>query len=533
MNRNLNYASTSAKSLRFTWQNLLAAIHQILAVYQTGKAKPLNPMTIVAYSLKKLYCMGVILIPLLIHMAPSYAQDNLPNLGRDTSTLSDLDEEKLGRSFIRTARKNMKFIEDPELTHYLTALGNLIARNGDEPDSIFHFYLIDNEVLNAFAVPGGHIAVNTGLIMATESEAELASVLAHEVVHVTQHHLARMLSRAQDQKLPLIAAVVAAVLLGGEAGQAALVAANANAIENRLEYSRIFEREADGIGIQILVKAGFDARAMPSFFERLQRWSRVYDSNAPEFLRTHPITSDRIADTAARADTYPPITNRDQTDFFHIRARIRALFSSDPNTTAQRFASNLEAGKFENQQAERYGYALALSKSNRHQDALTQINKLLNSTPDSSRYQIARANILLFAGQFEQALQQFQTTYDNNSKDWITTLYYASALIKTKQYQQAKNVLKNLIIYDKTEPRSYSLLARAEGELGNSLAAHQALAEYHYLRANLVEAQRQLKLAEKYVGSSEYAKASVEARIVDIQEEMQRFDEKPKPSSSQ
>lgn len=453
------------------------------------------------------------------------AQNDLPSLGRGTSSLSDLEEQRLGREFMRNARRSMPFVDDPELTQYITSLGNRLAASGDEPGSEFRFYLIRDSALNAFAVPGGHISMNTGLIMATESEGELASVLSHEVAHVTQHHLARMLERTKGQGFQILGALLAAVLLGGEAGQAAVVAANANVIENRLEYTREFEREADAIGVRTLAKAGYDPRAMPAFFERLQRWSRVYETGAPEFLRTHPLTTDRIADTQVRADNYQVSANPDQSDFFHARAKIRAVFSEKPETAAARFASNLDSGEFENEAAERYGYALALSAAGRPDDALAAIDELIEAHPDRVRYQAARANILIDAGRYDSGLDQFESTYQNRPDDLSLNIYYAAALIQTGHYAEAKRNLKQILIKHKDDPRIYSLLARAEGEMGNSLVAHQNLAEYYYLRANLREAHRQLRLAEKYAGDSAYAKQSIEARMNDIRREMEIYEE--------
>lgn len=474
-------------------------------------------------------CLSAVLAAGLgVAPGPSSAQDNLPSLGRGSSSLSEMDEKRLGREFIRNARRSMPFVEDPELTGYITELGQRIAAASDEPGSEYRFYLIRDSALNAFAVPGGHIAVNTGLIMATESEAELASVLAHEVAHVTQRHLARMLDQSKGQGLKMLGALAAAILLGGEAGQAAFVAANASAIENQLEYSRGFEREADGIGLQTLARAGYDPRAMPTFFERLQRWARVYESGAPEFLRTHPLTTDRIADTHVRAEDYQRRENPDPSDFYHVRAKIRAELADDPATAASQFAANLESGEYEDETAEHYGHALALSSAGRSDEALEVIDRLVAENPDSVRHQTARGNILVDAGRYQEAAAHFERLHERWPGDHALNLYYASALIRAKHYAEAKRVLRKQLLRRDDDPQAYSLLARAEGEMGNSLLAHQNLAEYHYLRANLQEAYRQLKLAEKYAGDSDYARQSIKARMEDVRREMEIFDENKK-----
>lgn len=454
------------------------------------------------------------------------AQDNLPSLGRGTSGLSQLEEDKLGRQFMREARGSMDFIEDPELTQYISDLGHRIAASSDEPGDDFHFYLIRDSALNAFAVPGGHVVVNTGLIMAAESEPELVAVLAHEVAHVTQHHLSRMVDKTKGQGLKMVGALVAAILLGGEAGQAAVMAANASAIENQLEYTRGFEEEADARGIQTMARAGYDPRAMAQFFEVLQRWARAYDTDAPEFLRTHPLTTHRIADARVRADDYPKPRPPDESAFYHVRAKIRAAFSGDPASTVERFAANLKSGDFENEAAERYGYALALSKAGKYDQALEAIDTLVKMDPDSVRHKTARANILMEAGRYDSARDEFERLREQAPDDYSVGIYYASALLQTKHYSEAKKLLKQLLLKNKKDPQIYSLLARAEGEMGNSLVAHQDLAEYYYLRSDLQQAYKQLKLAQKFVGDSDYARASIEARIRDIQREMEIYDEK-------
>jgi len=444
------------------------------------------------------------------------AQDNLPSLGRDNSALSELDEKRLGRQFIKQARGTMYFVEDPELTEYVSGLGDRIASNSDEPASEFSFYLIRDPSLNAFAVPGGHIAVHSGLIMATRSEAELASVVAHEIAHITQHHLARMVDQSSGQGFKMLGALAAAILLGGQAGQAAVVAANASAIENRLEYSRDFEREADGIGLQILARAGYDPRAMPAFFERLHQWSRAYDTGAPEFLRTHPLTTKRIADSKVRADSYQRVRNPDDSNFHHARAKIRAVFADNAPAAVEQFTSNLKSGDFENESAERYGHALARSEAGRHDQALQTIERLIQD-----RYATARANLLARAGRYDQALEQFKALGEHRRDDLDTGLYYAQVLVQTRNFQEAKQVLKALQLKHRQDPRIYSLLARAEGEMGNLLVSHQNLAEYYYHRLNLAEANRQLRLAQKYADDSDYARQSIEARMKEIQRQME------------
>ena len=454
--------------------------------------------------------------------------DTLPDLGdHSASIISAAEEQQLGRTFMRDARKQLKFIDDPELKSYLSGLGRKLALHSDSPDQEFSFYLIEHPALNAFAVPGGHISVHTGLILAAEDESELAAVVAHEIAHITQHHLPRMLDQAQSQTLPALAAIVAAILLGGPAASAALTATNAAMIESQLSYSRTFEREADAIGIQALSRAGYDARAMPRFFLRMEQWSRIQESNAPEFLRTHPLTANRIAESQARAESYPPPEQLSEDAFRHMRAKIQALFSERPEHAAQTFAANLRDGQYRDEMAERYGLGLALMRIGDYVAARREIGGLVELNPRRMSYRIAQAEIEMAAGRYEQALSYFDTARELDPDDPALNMYYANALLQTGRAAEAKLLIRKVIRRDPSEPRLHQMLARAEGDDGNPLGAHQALAEYHYLQGDSNEALRQLHLARRYTGDSQYAIASVDARIAQIQREMSARGEKP------
>ncbi len=455
--------------------------------------------------------------------------DRLPELGDySASVLSAREEEKLGRQFIREARRRVTFVEDPELKQYLSDLGQRLAVNSDAPEQRFHFYLIEDQALNAFAVPGGHIALHTGLILNTRSEAELASVLAHELAHITQRHLPRMLADMKQHSLPAAAAIIAAILLGGQAGQAALLATNASLIERQLKYSRDFEREADTIGIHVLARSGFDARAMPIFFERLQQWSRVQESNAPEFLRTHPLTANRIAEAAARAERYPQPAPADDEQFLHVQAKIRALYGGDAQAATTHFAAVL-ADVNEVPAVVRYGYALALMASSQYRQAQDQIHRLRELHPQRLSYLLAEAAIAMAGGDAAGALRLYRTAQQQHPGSIMVDIYTADALINTGDHQGAKRVIRGVIRQGEPEPRLYAMLARAEGGLNNSLGAHQALAEFHDRMGNQREALRQLRLARNYVGNSFYATASIDARIAEIEQKLRLSGEKVGP----
>jgi predicted Zn-dependent protease len=325
-----------------------------------------------------------------------------------------------------------------------------------------------------------------------------------------------------------MAALIAAILLGGQAGTAAIVGTQAALVERQLQYSRSFEEEADAIGIQTLASAGYDPRAMPEFFGRLQQWSRNLESNAPEFLRTHPLTYTRIAESRARADQYQRVENRDETQYQLMKAKIRALYTgSDPSRVSQGFAASLKENTYQDLHAEQYGYALALMADGEHEKARTLMSELISLDPGVLSYSIALADIEVADSRPEAAAAALERARQDFPDDLMLDLYFIKTLIESEQHAEAKKIIKSHLISRRGDPRLHRLLARAEGETGNHLAAHQELAEFYYFIGNPREALRQLNLAEKYTGDSFYAKSSVSARIQEIKQELLSRGEQP------
>lgn len=476
----------------------------------------------------KILNTAILLVSLVLLTTPVRPQSDLPDLGdHSASVLSATEEAKLGREFMREIRRQLDFVDDIELVAYVNQLGQALVRNSDQPNRVFTFYLVRDSTLNAFAVPGGHITLHTGLITTTKHEAELASVVAHEIAHITQSHMARMVARAKRQNLPAMAALIAAILIGGQAGTAAIAATQAGLIERQLAYSRSFEQEADAIGIATLARANYDPRAMPAFFNRLQQYSRSQESNAPEFLRTHPLTYNRIVESISRAENYARVENPDETKFLLMQAKIRALYgSTNPTKVANSFAARLENNSFQNLAVERYGHALALAGNGEYGAARAKISGLLEADPDQLSYSIALGQIELAAGRPANAVEAYRAAQTRHPDNLVLDLYFVEALIASKNYSEAKKILKRQLLTRRGDPRLHRLLARTEGESGNSLAAHQELAEFHYYNGNPREALRQLTLAKKYTGDSFYAQSSVNARIEEIQQQLINSGEK-------
>jgi predicted Zn-dependent protease len=451
---------------------------------------------------------------------------NLPELGDVSATVMSPAEEKIvGEKFMRDARQHLKFLDDPELNGYLRALGNGLVRHADVGQQDFHFFIIDDSSLNAFAVPGGYIGVHTGLILAAQDEAELASVLAHEITHVTQRHMPRLLAQAQERSLPTMAALVAAILLGGQAGSAAVALTTAANVQQQLNYTRSFEQEADRLGMGILAHAHYDPRAMPDFFERLQNWNRLYDSNVPEFLRTHPVTSDRIAESRARAEHLSPDGKTDSLAFHQVQAKIRVLSSTNEAETVRLFESKLKESKDPYPQALRYGYALALAHAGRYEQARSEIADLARHNPDEPVYRAAQADIEMTAGNFGRAVELYRAAIATYPDYGPLVPLYADALIKTGHAEQAAALLDKAVREQSDDPALYRLLASAEGDAGDPVSAHRAMAEHYYLNGNLHEAVSQLQLASASVKNNFYIQSSIDARIQVIKDEIALYDD--------
>lgn len=452
------------------------------------------------------------------------AEPELPELGDESAAvLSPQQERMLGEDFMRRARLGLDIGDDPEINEYLQALGRRLTAHSDRPPQEFRFFIVNDPNINAFAVPGGFIGVNTGLILAAHNEAELAAVLAHETAHITQRHIPRMIAEANRTTLPAMAAMLAAIVLAGASGQAggaAIALTSASLIQKELNFSRAFEQEADRLGMGILTRAGYDARAMPAFFERLLDWSKLYESNLPEFLRTHPITTRRISESRDHAEQFTKRPALDNTQFFHAQAKLRVQSKASPAEAVREFKATLANGNYRHADAERYGLALALLANQEWDAARKEIHGLVQRRADFSPYRIAQAEIELAAGRSAEALALYAAALKKAPGDRALERRYAAALLKTGQPDAARELLVRAVRNQPTDPGLYKLLATAAGESGHKLEAHRSLAEHYYLSGNPKAAIDQLQIAARYAGDSFYAHSSLEARIKEIKDEV-------------
>ncbi|WP_417775742.1 M48 family metalloprotease [Stutzerimonas xanthomarina] len=456
---------------------------------------------------------------------PVMAND-LPSLGDSSSGIvSPEQEHQLGRAWLSLLRGQVPQLSDPLLKDYLERSVYRLAETSQLQDRRLEFVLLDSPQLNAFAAPGGIIGVNGGLFLHAQTEAEYASVLAHELAHLSQRHFARGLEAQKRMQLPLMAAmlagVVAAAAGAGDAGIAAIISTQAAAIQSQRRFSRQNEQEADRIGIVNLERAGYDPRAMPEMFSRLMRQYR-YDQKPPEFLLTHPVTESRIADTKNRAEQYPDTGVEDSLRYQLLRARMDLKFESTPGLSAKRFRAMLADDP--DLDAARYGLALAQMKSGRLKEAATNLEPLLAKEPDDVTYNLAQIELDITANRLGAARTRMQTLLSLYPGNYPVRQANIDLLIKETKLQDAEQQLNALVEARPQDPDIWYQVAEIRGLTGNIIGLHQARAEYFALVGDYDQAIEQLDFAKRRSDNFQSA-ARIDARQKQLAEEKRMVEE--------
>ncbi|MDR1888446.1 MAG: M48 family metalloprotease [Zoogloeaceae bacterium] len=442
---------------------------------------------------------------------------NLPELGDAAGAgLSMQTEKKIGQEIMNEIRmREPSYLDDPEVEAYLNQLGNRLAAASPDPGIGFYFFPLNDPMINAFAMFGGYIGVNSGLILAVQNESELAGVLAHEISHVTQRHLARGIARQnQISGVSLLAMAVAllAAHSNADVAGAAMASASAGAIQAQLGFTRDFEREADRIGFQTLDKAGFDVRSMAAFFARLQRATRNYENNAPVYLRTHPLNVERISDMQNREQGHPYRQVLDSLDFHLVRARLQAMRGTPAEAVAY-FKTLLTEQKTLNVTATQYGLAVAYARQNDWQSAektLADIRQGKDATPMIERL-YAEARIK--RGDLAGGLSVFRAALNRYPNANALVYAYGESLLENRRLEDAQAFLDQSIRKNSADARLYKLQSRIYAASGKAGLQHKALAEAYALEGKLAAAIEQLELAQKTGGNDFYASSAIDARL--------------------
>ncbi|HLU76318.1 MAG TPA: M48 family metalloprotease [Burkholderiales bacterium] len=459
-----------------------------------------------------------LLLSTALALPPFVHAQNLPDLGESSQAeFSPHAERELGQSIMSRIRRDPAYIDDPEVAAYISGIGQRLAAATPETAGIdFHFFAVRDPNINAFALPGGYIGVHSGLVTAAMTESEFASVLAHEIAHVSQRHIARQLqAQSQIGALSMIGMVIAMLAASSnpQVAEAAAVAGSAAPVAAFLNYSREFEREADRLGYQILRAAEFDVHAMPSFFERLQRSTRLYENNAPGYLRTHPLTTERIADMQHRTrEERPARMQPDSRTFQIVRAKLRAE-QGDASDAAAFFREALADRRYADRGAARYGYVVALLRMGDVATARAQWLELRKAADSHPMYETVGARVYLAAGEPEEAVRVLQRAVKKHPHNDLVRVAYADVLQQAHRHQEAVSLLSTLRSERPGEPRFYQMLAKSYAGLGQRVEQHRALAEYYYLTGSLPGAIQQLELAQSAKDADFYTLSAVDARL--------------------
>jgi len=459
-----------------------------------------------------------------IPQAAAQATADLPDIGTPASTtLSLADEYKIGLMIMRSLRDAGQIVDDPEINEYLQSLGMRLASQAHEGAHRFTFFAVRDSSINAFALPGGFIGVNAGLVKATRSEAELAGVLAHEIAHVTQRHIARSLQNAGRANLASAAAMLAAILIGATTGVptdavlGSVTAAQGLAAQSQINYTRANEAEADRVGINILASSGFDPVAMPEFFGTMQQRMGGAGRNIPSLLRTHPVTSERIAETRDRASRMERPRTPDSTSYALIRDRLELETLSQEAQLRDLYPA-AKSADFPSTDAEQYGRALALVRAGAADEAIPALEALRDRRPDVTLYHTALGQAELAAGRTDASRETLENAMKLFPRSVPVTMRYAETLLRAGDPKRAHVVLLDL--FNNTPPtaeqaRFTAIAANAAGDVADS---YYYMSEFHVISGDLALAINQLRLAQAVPGINAVQRERFDARIRELQE---------------
>jgi predicted Zn-dependent protease len=457
----------------------------------------------------------------------------LPDMGNSADNfLSDSEEAEYARAMLMQMRAYGMLVNDPLISGYFADMGFRLVANSDRPEKPFTFVVLDEPRVNAFAAPGGVVALHSGLIMAAESESEVAGVLAHEIAHVTQLHLYRTLENAQNMTIPIALGMLAIMVAGGGSGQAiagALASGQAMSVQSYINFTRDNEYEADRIGMTTLSLSGYDPEGMAMFFERLNRLNRAAGEGPPEFLRTHPVTVNRIAEAKNRAAALPKPEQSDGLDFFLAQARLRALLDEQPGDTLEWFKTRLaKPGEEAQTRALQYGLAISLQRLREFDEARSWLDRLLASEPHKLAYLLQMASLDLESGHEQRALETLRDLHVAFAGNHAIAVHYAEALLRERDPERAaiaSETLRQQLLTRREDPQLYELYARASSFAGHDIRAAEALSEAYLLNGRMEDAIQQLEMLSGRDDLDYYQRARVSARLEEMRIIAKQFEQ--------
>ena len=469
----------------------------------------------------KYYFFSIIFISCL-----SFAQNNsqikLPELGdRVSGAVSSAQEKAIGEAFLKQAYAQAPLINDSLIQEYTELLVFRLSEKSKVQDRYFNVLLIDDPSLNAFAAPGSIIGVNGGLFLEAENEGQVASVMAHELAHLSQRHFARNVLRSQDSSLSSALVLVSSIAIALITNQPqAIIGGSAFMQQENLRYSRLFEKEADRVGFTNLVASGYDPYTMGEMFENMNRMKRYYGEAPPEFLLTHPVTSSRVNDAFNAAESIDVSgSKKDSLDYSFIRSRLKVYYEKIPASSVSYFK---DAFKKSNLPSDHYGLALALNKNNEFENSISVINDLIDRFPKNLILNTTRVEIYLNAGLYQEASNHVDEFLSISPGNYPLTITKAKILNETGEYFAAEELLREQLLKRNGDPYLWLLLSDIQRDGKNVVGYYQSKAEYHFLLGQYEEAISQLEFALQLTKNNFQVSESVMTKIIDIKNKINK-----------
>ncbi len=453
----------------------------------------------------------------VVPVASGYDRLNLPQMGEPADlVMSPSDEKHIGQGYMRKIRQYLDLVTDTQINHYVQSIGErLVATRPDLEGRDFTFFVVRNPEINAFALPGGYIGINSGLITAASNEAELASVIAHETAHVTQRHIARLYASQGNTGYKTAATIIAAILLSqqsAQAGQAALLTGLAASRQSVINFTRTHEYEADRIGIQLLSDAGYNPRSMVDFFEVLRRRVSVNTTEQMEFLRTHPLTNNRISEARNNSRRLAnPVGLQDTTDFQLHQMKLRVMHSNNPDNLQRSLASGHIS---ESESARLYGQILLLLQAGQNEKCLPLAKRLVDLQPDSLTVKLLNAEVAIANQNSASAERVFSSILDIYPDNYAAVEKYVEMLLRQRRSDRAERVIRSYIRVARTPSAGvYKKYANVLRQRGQTVASYEAMADHFFLLDDNREAVSQLRLALKSAQEGSNEESRIAARL--------------------
>jgi predicted Zn-dependent protease len=454
---------------------------------------------------------------------PRSVHSTLPDLGSSANAMISRSEEyQIGRLIMRDLRSQNALLDDPETTDYLQSLGARIAVEAQQGEQRMTFFAVRDRSINAFALPGGFIGVHTGLLLATQNEAELAGVMAHEIGHVVQRHIARAVQAQSRSSIAAIAGMLGAILVGAvtgnpEAATGIIALGQGTAMQQQINFTRMEEHEADRVGIGYLAAAGFDPNGMAAFFNTMMRNRGLAGAEIPPLLLTHPVDTVRLAEARSRIASMPEYPRRPESESYdYIRERVRVLTAPTGNDLRRYYARELEQQPDDG--ALRYGAALLELETGNPDKAIELLEPLTAEFPHLPLLHSALGQAQVQAGRHREALRTFETGLLLSPRNVALTVRYGQSLLALEQPRKAHQVLLDLFNNVPPTPEQIRLIAIAANAAGDTADAYSYMAELHLANGDLQLAVMQLDLALATPGITEVQRKRFQARQDEIRE---------------